>query len=91
MAFGEGWFTAVPNMVLFVVHAITVLIALYFLVKSKEGDKLLMWAFGLYLVPGVLFMFVHLGYVDSYTTHILEVAFILVAFILVGKHAMMCK
>lgn len=91
MAFGEGLFSAVPNMIWVIVHLVTALVALYFLVKTKEGDKMLTWAFGLYLVAGVLYTLVHLGYVDNYTTHILESVFMLVAFVLVGKHAMMCK
>ena len=89
MAIGEGLFSAVPNTVWVVVHAITVLVGLYYLTKAKS-DTMLMWAFILYTVSGVLYTLVHLGYVDSYTTHILESVFMLIAFVLVGMHAVKC-
>jgi hypothetical protein len=91
MAIGAGIFTAVPAMVWTVVHIVTALVGLYYLTKSKGGDKMLTWAFVLYIVSGVLYSLVHLNYVDSYTTHILETVFMLIAFVLIGQHAVSCK
>ena len=89
MAIGEGLFSAVPNTVWVVVHAITALVGLYYLTKSRS-DSTLMWVFILYVVSGVLFVLVHLGQVDMYTTHILESVFMFIAIILIGTHAVKC-
>lgn len=88
MAFGAEWFTWVPNPVWIVVHAVTVLAALYFLSSAvKKNCKELAWAFGLYAVGAVLYTLVHLGAVDNYTTHILESVLVFVAVILVYLHS----
>ena len=44
MAFGEGWFSIVPNAVWVVVHLVTLLVGLYYLTKAR-ADTGLLWAF----------------------------------------------
>jgi|GEM_PF-6082300 len=91
MAIGEGLFSAIPDPVFVVVHAVAALVALYYLFKSKGTDKMLTWAFGLLALSSVLYVLVHLNSVDGYTVHVLESVFVLLVAILVGQHALKCK
>ena len=79
----------VPNAVWVVVHLATLLVGLYYLTKAR-ADKGLLWAFILYMVAVLLYTLVHLGAIDNFTTHIVETVLVLVAFILVGQHAVKC-
>ena len=56
------------------------------MVKLKNNMNL-MWAFLLIALGQLLFAFVHLGWMDNYTTHILETVIVLVVVLLVGMNS----
>ncbi len=89
MAFGAGWFNAVPNIIWILVYIAATLIGVYYLAKAK-GAPLLMWAFGLFIASTVLRTLALLGTLDGTATNIVSGLFVIIAFILVGRHSLHC-
>lgn len=83
MAFGAGWFTWINATLASIIHVIIFLIAVWYMTKAKKNNNL-MWAFLVLALGQLFFAFVHWGWMDNYTVHIIETVFVLVAVLLVG-------
>ena len=89
MALGENLFNGIPNIIWIFVHAIAALVGIYFLI-TLHLDKKITWALILYAVSASLFVLVFFDIIDLLAVHVISTVFLLVAFILVGKHAHIC-
>lgn len=85
MAFGVGLLSWIPSLAWVMFYVITALVALYYLLTAR-ADKLVAWAFGLYIASAAVLAVTEFGLLDAVFGKGVQLILVFGAIMLFGKH-----